>query len=397
MLTSVMSLTSADVDSITEHNLRQETGREYLQFTLFGGALTNSKTFNDLYEQIPGLRKRFFDAPNTFFPKKQICELEKKIIKKFLFLLIHPREKIDSSNQDLEQTKSHIEQLQLIIKNRNFTEEEAYKEQLMYLYKIKGMNIDIFFSREISLIYNAYQALNLDYANLIADAFSIDCSINSLRLHTNFASNEAGTGHSQYMEILCKKENNAIKATIKIIESGKNLRSHCLKANRKLRKIFSGHRFKEKNITLHEIKHLSLFLQSQLNFDCDLFTNAFLYLKCQTGIAPEDIRNYYLLHKTMQFMVDKGVVYRPLNIPETNFYRAVPTTTQRVYINMIKKMGDYQRHELNNASGPLMYFIKQSVFSFFGNKLIELVSRDLDFIMNMVKERPIIWATIKTH
>ena len=66
-----MSLTSADVDSITEHNLRQETGREYLQFTLFGGALTNSKTFNDLYEQIPGLRKRFLTRQIPFSQKNK--------------------------------------------------------------------------------------------------------------------------------------------------------------------------------------------------------------------------------------------------------------------------------------------------------------------------------------
>ena len=71
LLTSIINMYSADLDSISANDLRQETGKQYLKFTLFGGSSTNAGAFNQLYSQAPGLQARFFDAPNTFKPQRK--------------------------------------------------------------------------------------------------------------------------------------------------------------------------------------------------------------------------------------------------------------------------------------------------------------------------------------
>ena len=157
------------------------------------------------------------------------------------------------------------------------------------------------------------------------------------------------------MEMHCTRNDASFDISLKILNSNTNDRRD--KANDALiHALFNDTRFTDKDFRLNAITHISLGIQSLINNDCNVFTNAFLYLKWATGIDPELIKNYQALHKTMKHMVDRGVVTKNQK-GHLSFLKFAVSWVE--YFSKI--IGNSQRHELDHpSSSALIRTVKYS-------------------------------------
>ncbi len=294
---------SGSEDELQEHlNYIQQaagqsvTGKEYLDFTLFGGCFTN------------------IDRLEKLCMTREGCE-----IRSF-------QEKL---------SESHI----VIEIEHNITNYLVHKEV--------PSELRIIYSTGYSL-QNPNSTNNL-YAHLISHAFS-SADIQNVIIYAPIFTEYFG-GHVEYLKLECRRSGADINVFFNIFDSLKNRDRK--KDDRRITQCFTmdgpDNWFTKLGIQLSPtdpIKYHHLGVQSCIGSDCNVFVNAFLVINWIKDIDPQDITDYRSLHKVMQQMIDLEIVFNTADHASRDLFENIMGLIERTS----KYMGALQRYELDNPS-----------------------------------------------
>ena len=320
---AIVKVFGTDNELIGEQlRLDQKTG--HCHFTMFGISRINRTKFSELFENNSEIR--YFSAPDE--PDfKRTMDIQKE----------YPAGTVIVLKADPE----------------FLTEEECNQFKLSYFYKKQEDKLFVLFSEYLENV----ESESLVFCDLIADAFSIDNSINELTIYAPFNHND----HAEFMEMFCSKERGVVTASINTFDSEISTIERRMRRSKTDSSLMRAiqEQFVKKDVVLGKMQRTFLGLQSINSLDCNVFTAAFLHLKWAHGIDPKDIKNEKLLHRAMRNMIEKGVVFKSKS----------KTPLVSVYELLNRSIGTWYCAELDRKTNTISKFLKLSAYRAMGSFL----------------------------
>jgi len=284
------------LDRLQQTTGQQTTGREYLDFALFGGCFTNTDCLEKLCMTREGCELRSF------------------------------QEKLDKSN--------------IVIHSQ---------------YNLTNYLVDSHSPEEQRIIYSAGFSVqnpgssNHLYAHLINHAFS-NTNTQNVTIYTPILTEYFGD-HVEYLKLGCHRSDTCINVSFDIFDSLKYRDRK--KDDVKIIQCFTidgpNNWFTKLGIQLsptNPITYHHLDVQSCIGSDCNVFVNAFLAIKWMKDVDPQDITDYRSLHKVMQKMIDLEIVSKGTDHTPRDLFESIMGLIERTS----KYMGALQRYELEHPS-----------------------------------------------